>query len=118
MDLAGSERISKTNTEGKLLEESKQILVSLHYLGRVILALSEKEKKIRSHVPYRDCLLTNVLRDSLGGNCKTAMIATISPESKYIDESLSTCKFSMRVAAIKNISKLWVNQYSQCKSRI
>lgn len=53
-------------------------------------------------VPYRNSMMTSVLRDSLGGNCKTIMIATISPEAQYTDESVSTCHFAQRVALVKN----------------
>lgn len=68
----------------------------------VIVALHEKATKGRSHVPYRNSLMTSVLRDSLGGNCKTIMIATINPEAAQTEESVSTCKFAQRVALIKN----------------
>lgn len=54
------------------------------------------------HIPYRESLMTMVLRDSLGGNCKTRMVATMSPKPEDILESIATCKFAMRVALIKN----------------
>uniref|UniRef100_A0A3P8RW44 Kinesin family member 6 n=1 Tax=Amphiprion percula TaxID=161767 RepID=A0A3P8RW44_AMPPE len=66
VDLAGSDRVSKTGLNGQLLTEAKYINLSLHYLEQVIIALSEKN---RSHIPYRNSMLTSVLRDSLGGNC-------------------------------------------------
>ena len=53
-------------------------------------------------IPYRNSMMTSILRDSLGGNCKTIMIATINPEASHTEESLSTCKFAQRVALIKN----------------
>jgi kinesin family protein 6/9 len=56
----------------------------------------------RSHIPYRNSMMTSVLRDSLGGNCKTIMIATINPEASHTEESLTTCKFAQRVSLIKN----------------
>ncbi|XP_065061437.1 kinesin-like protein KIF6 [Rhopilema esculentum] len=99
VDLAGSERVSKTGVVGTLLSEAKYINLSLHYLEQVIIALSEKS---RSHIPYRNSMMTSVLRDSLGGNCMTTMIATCSVEKKNIDESISTCRFAQRVAMIKN----------------
>lgn len=68
----------------------------------VILALHEKQHSSRSHVPYRNSLLTSVLRDSLGGNCKTVMVATIHSAAPHTDESISTCRFAQRVAQIKN----------------
>ncbi|EDO32880.1 predicted protein [Nematostella vectensis] len=99
VDLAGSERIAKTGVAGIQLAEAKYINVSLHFLEQVIVALSEKS---RSHIPYRNSMMTSVLRDSLGGNCMTTMIATCSVEKKNIDESISTCRFAQRVAMIKN----------------
>eukprot|EP01147_Barroeca_monosierra_P006728 gene6728-361_t len=103
VDLAGSERVKKTNVEGVLLTEAKYINLSLHYLEQVIVALSEKARR---HIPYRNSLLTSVLRDSLGGNCKTTMIATMSMEESNIPESISTCRFSQRVALVKNDARL------------
>ncbi|XP_028652157.2 kinesin-like protein KIF6 [Erpetoichthys calabaricus] len=99
VDLAGSERVAKTGVGGHLLTEAKYINLSLHYLEQVIIALSEKN---RSHIPYRNSMMTSVLRDSLGGNCMTSMIATVSADKKNIDESISTCRFAQRVALIKN----------------
>lgn len=99
VDLAGSERIHKSGVDGTILIEAKYINLSLHYLEQVIVALSEKS---RTHIPYRNSLLTSVLRDSLGGNCRTTMIATLSIDRKNIDESISTCRFAQRVAMIKN----------------
>ncbi|XP_038539347.1 kinesin-like protein KIF6 isoform X4 [Canis lupus familiaris] len=99
VDLAGSERVAKTGVGGQLLTEAKYINLSLHYLEQVIIALSEKH---RAHIPYRNSMMTSVLRDSLGGNCMTTMIATLSLEKRNIDESISTCRFAQRVALIKN----------------
>nr|XP_005553159.1 PREDICTED: kinesin-like protein KIF6 isoform X3 [Macaca fascicularis] len=99
VDLAGSERVAKTGVGGHLLTEAKYINLSLHYLEQVIIALSEKH---RSHIPYRNSMMTSVLRDSLGGNCMTTMIATLSLEKRNLDESISTCRFAQRVALIKN----------------
>jgi kinesin family protein 6/9 len=102
VDLAGSERVKKTNSTGSVLNEAKYINTSLFYLEMVIVALYEKATKGRAHIPYRNSSMTSVLRDSLGGNCKTVMIATINPESVHTEESLSTCKFAQRVSLIKN----------------
>ncbi|XP_040585435.1 kinesin-like protein KIF6 [Mesocricetus auratus] len=99
VDLAGSERVAKTGVGGLLLTEAKYINLSLHYLEQVIIALSEKH---RTHIPYRNSMMTSVLRDSLGGNCMTTMVATLSVEKRNIDESISTCRFAQRVALIKN----------------
>uniref|UniRef100_A0A2R9BL50 Kinesin-like protein n=1 Tax=Pan paniscus TaxID=9597 RepID=A0A2R9BL50_PANPA len=82
VDLAGSERVAKTGVGGHLLTEAKYINLSLHYLEQVIIALSEKH---RSHIPYRNSMMTSVLRDSLGGNCMTTMIATLSLEKRNLD---------------------------------
>lgn len=75
VDLAGSERICKSNISGITLNEAKHINLSLHYLERVILALSQPKK---THVPYRNSTMTFVLRDSLSGNSLTAMLTTMS----------------------------------------
>ncbi|EDQ90025.1 uncharacterized protein MONBRDRAFT_16905, partial [Monosiga brevicollis MX1] len=100
VDLAGSERVSKSHAAGQRLDEAKHINLSLHYLEAVIIAL-QKETKLK-HVPYRNSLLTKLLRDSLGGNCITAMIATISSKASNIPESISTCRFAQRVALVDN----------------
>ena len=108
VDLAGSERIRITGNQGKLLEESKKINKSLSCLGNVINALtSEKKVKLKNipknnYIPYRDSKLTRLLQDSLGGNCKTTMIATISPSEDAFSESLSTLYFAQRAKKIKN----------------
>lgn len=102
VDLAGSERVGKTNSSGTVLNEAKYINGSLFFLEMVIVALYEKATKGRNHVPYRNSMMTSVLRDSLGGNCKTIMIATVNPEAAHTDESLSTCRFAQRVSLIKN----------------
>lgn len=96
-----SERVHKTNSSGQTLREAKHINTSLHFLEMVIINLTGKKKK-RGFVPYRNCRITQVLRDSLGGNCKTAMIATINPEAAQTEESISTCRFAQRVAQVKN----------------
>lgn len=75
-----SERVSRTGIDGNLLKEAKHINLSLHYLEQVIIALREKDLGKRAHIPYRNSMMTSVLRDSLGGNCKTKMIATIAVE--------------------------------------
>ena len=67
------------------------------------MALSDKS---RSHVPYRNSMMTSVLRDSLGGNCKTTMIATLNTARANIDETISTCRFAQRVALIQNSATL------------
>lgn len=102
VDLAGSERISKSGVEGQLQKEARYINLSLHYLEQVIVALHERSTGGRNHVPYRNSMMTSVLRDSLGGNCKTVMVGTAAIEDRHLEESMSTCRFAQRVAAIKN----------------
>jgi kinesin family protein 3/17 len=92
VDLAGSERIRVTGATGKQLEESKKINKSLSALGNVIYALTDN--KGRSHIPYRDSKLTRLLEDSLGGNCKTTMMAMISPAHDSFNESVYIINFS------------------------
>ncbi|KAL1525694.1 hypothetical protein AB1Y20_020543 [Prymnesium parvum] len=104
VDLAGSERVKKTGIEGTILREAKYINLSLHFLEQVIIALQERSK----FVPYRNSMMTSVLRDSLGGNCKTVMVATMSSEAVQLDETISTCRFAQRVALIAN--KLEINE--------
>eukprot|EP01063_Lacrimia_lanifica_P024508 TRINITY_DN323_c0_g4_i1.p1 TRINITY_DN323_c0_g4~~TRINITY_DN323_c0_g4_i1.p1 ORF type:complete len:961 (+),score=404.01 TRINITY_DN323_c0_g4_i1:143-3025(+) len=105
VDLAGSEKVRQTGATGQRLEESKYINRSLSHLGNVIAALtsnSARDPGYRQHVPYRDSKLTRILEDSLGGNCKTTMIATISPAPESYTESLSTLKYANRAKNIKN----------------
>ncbi|RYE83752.1 MAG: hypothetical protein EOO65_03445 [Methanosarcinales archaeon] len=102
VDLAGSERVHKTQASGQLFREATHINKSLHFLEMVIVALQEQRKGTRTHIPYRNSMMTSVLRDSLGGNCKTTMIATINPEPEHTEESISTCRFAQRVARVQN----------------
>ncbi|KAI6175289.1 Kinesin-like protein [Aphelenchoides bicaudatus] len=100
IDLAGSERQSKTGAQGDRFRESTKINLSLSALGNVISALVDG--KGVSHVPYRDSKLTRLLQDSLGGNSKTVMIANIGPASYNVDETLSTLRYANRAKNIKN----------------
>jgi len=104
VDLAGSERVRLTGATGKRLEESRKINQSLSALGNVIAALTDP--KGRTHIPYRDSKLTRILEDSLGGNCKTTMMAMISPAMEAFSESLSTLKFANRAKNIKNEARV------------
>ena len=104
VDLAGSERVRVTQATGQRLEESKKINQSLSALGNVIAALTDA--KSRPHIPYRDSKLTRILEDSLGGNCKTTMMAMISPSSDAFGESQSTLKFANRAKKIKNEARI------------
>ena len=103
VDLAGSERTKKTGVEGQMFAEATYINGSLHFLEMVIIALQERSiGSDRRHVPYRNNLLTCMLKDSLGGNCRTVMVATASIETEQLDETISTCRFAQRVAMVKN----------------
>ncbi|KAI8908305.1 kinesin motor domain-containing protein, partial [Gorgonomyces haynaldii] len=86
VDLAGSERLSKTETKGITFKEAMYINRSLTYLEQVIIALSDKK---RDHIPFRQSKMTHVLRDSLGGNCNTLMIANVWGEREHIEETIS-----------------------------
>jgi hypothetical protein len=104
VDLAGSERVRLSGATGQRLEESKKINQSLSALGNVIAALTDPRG--RQHIPYRDSKLTRILEDSLGGNCKTTMMAMVSPALEAILESVSTLKFANRAKNIKNLATI------------
>ncbi|XP_051919424.1 kinesin-like protein kif7 [Hippocampus zosterae] len=101
VDLAGSERILRTGNTGERLKESIQINSGLLALGNVIGALGDPKRK-GSHIPYRDSKITRILKDSLGGNSKTLMVACISPSSSDFDESLNTLNYAMKARNIQN----------------
>ncbi|XP_074457216.1 kinesin-like protein KIF7 isoform X1 [Larus michahellis] len=101
VDLAGSERIVKTGNTGERLKESIQINSGLLALGNVISALGDPRRK-SSHIPYRDSKITRILKDSLGGNAQTVMIACVSPSSSDFDESLNTLNYANRAQNIQN----------------
>jgi len=98
VDLAGSERVKISGATGKQLDESRRINKSLSALGNVINALTDPKTK---HIPYRDSKLTRLLQNSLGGNCKTSMIAMISPYDGSYNESISTLNFAKRAKIIR-----------------
>ena len=135
VDLAGSERVRLTGAAGTRLQETKKINQSLSALGNVIGALTSTSDAASSptypsgppmqsnglaaqpgdvppsqqqkrHVPYRDSKLTRILEDSLGGNCKTAFVAVISPAVESFSESLSTLKFANRAKRVKNVPRV------------
>ncbi|KZT12686.1 kinesin-domain-containing protein [Laetiporus sulphureus 93-53] len=122
VDLAGSERANSTGATGQRLKEGANINKSLTTLGKVISALaaasSNEGKKGRKgkaddFVPYRDSVLTWLLKDSLGGNSKTAMIAAISPADVQYEETLSTLRYADQAKKIKN--KAIVNEDPNAK---
>ncbi|DAA27057.1 TPA: axonal transport of synaptic vesicles-like [Bos taurus] len=104
VDLAGSERATKTGAAGDRLKEGSNINKSLTTLGLVISALADQGagKSKNKFVPYRDSVLTWLLKDSLGGNSKTAMVATVSPAADNYDETLSTLRYADRAKHIVN----------------
>ncbi|XP_047216718.1 kinesin-like protein KIF13A isoform X2 [Girardinichthys multiradiatus] len=104
VDLAGSERVSKTGAAGERLKEGSNINKSLTTLGLVISALADQSagKGKAKFVPYRDSVLTWLLKDNLGGNSKTAMIATVSPAADNYEETLSTLRYADRAKRIVN----------------
>ncbi|KAL0128650.1 hypothetical protein PUN28_003790 [Cardiocondyla obscurior] len=111
VDLAGSERADSTGAKGTRLKEGANINKSLTTLGKVISALAEiatKKKKKADFIPYRDSVLTWLLRENLGGNSKTAMIAAVSPADINYDETLSTLRYADRAKQI--VCKAVVNE--------
>ncbi|XP_078464087.1 kinesin-like protein KIF1B isoform X8 [Lampetra planeri] len=110
VDLAGSERADSTGAKGTRLKEGANINKSLTTLGKVISALAEvdsgpikqsKKKKKMDFIPYRDSVLTWLLRENLGGNSRTAMVAALSPADINYDETLSTLRYADRAKQIK-----------------
>jgi len=116
VDLAGSERANATGATGQRLKEGSHINKSLVTLGSVISALAEaghKQNSGKHFIPYRDSVLTWLLKDSLGGNSKTIMIATISPAEVNHNETLSTLRYANRAKNI--INKPTVNEDANVK---
>ncbi|NXY21517.1 KI18A protein, partial [Atrichornis clamosus] len=103
IDLAGSERANATNAKGARFVEGTNINRSLLALGNVINALADP--KCKKHIPYRNSKLTRLLKDSLGGNCRTIMIAAISPSSLFYDDTYNTLKYANRAKDIKSSLK-------------
>jgi hypothetical protein len=101
VDLAGSERIKHTNVEGDRLKEGCNINRSLHVLGNVINALLEAAKR-KKYVPFRDSKLTHFLKDSLGGNSLTKLLANVHCCRDYFGDTLSTLMFAKRIKNLKS----------------
>ena len=91
--MAGSERVDKSGVTGDALKEAMAINKSLTFLEQTVNALSKKD----AHVPYRNTKLTDVLKDALGGNCRTVMVANIWAEDGHLEETVSTLRFASRV---------------------
>ncbi|RWS24009.1 kinesin-like protein unc-104 isoform X13, partial [Leptotrombidium deliense] len=116
VDLAGSERADSTGAQGTRLKEGANINKSLTTLGKVISALAEmanKKKKKGDFIPYRDSALTWLLRENLGGNSKTAMIAAVSPADINYEETLSTLRYADRAKQI--LCKAIINEDANAK---
>ena len=97
VDLAGSERVRRTGSAGETLTEAKYINRSLAFLEQVVIALGED---VRDHVPYRSSKLTHILKDCLGGNSLTLLIANIWPAVEHVDQTLSTMSFASRIRQV------------------
>lgn len=107
VDLAGSENVKFSGAKGARLRETQSILTSLSALGQVIRALTDPQPKgSTKHIPYRNSKLTRLLTDSLGGNCKTHLISTISPCLEIMHETLSTLRFANRAKNIQNNAQI------------
>ncbi|XP_055371627.1 kinesin-like protein Klp98A isoform X2 [Condylostylus longicornis] len=118
VDLAGSERANATGATGQRLKEGAHINKSLVTLGSVISALAEQTNRAEQnkrvlYIPYRDSVLTWLLKDSLGGNSKTIMIAAISPADCNYSETLSTLRYANRAKNI--INKPTINEDANVK---
>ncbi|CAM9412742.1 unnamed protein product [Ectocarpus fasciculatus] len=109
VDLAGSERLKKaldqerlegrTVSDETIKKESMYINQSLSYLEQCVVALSRRNA---GHVPYRQSKLTNVLKDSLGGNCNTLLLACIWGEAQHLEETMSTLRLASRMMRVQN----------------
>eukprot|EP00668_Euglena_longa_P004070 GGOE01004771.1.p1 GENE.GGOE01004771.1~~GGOE01004771.1.p1 ORF type:complete len:976 (-),score=328.12 GGOE01004771.1:708-3635(-) len=106
VDLAGSERVKRSGVEGKELKEAVNINKSLSALGNVIAKLADADpqgdKGQKEHIPYRDTKLTWLLKESLGGNSKTVMVATVNPMDSEFTETLSTLRYASKCKRIVN----------------
>ena len=118
VDLAGSESARAIGGKGQRLEECKRINASLSALGNVIAALTDTRGRAKPshHIPYRDSKLTRLLEDSLGGNCKTTMVANISTALWAGGETQSTLKFAQRAQHVQNYAR--VNEDNEAKTRL
>lgn len=109
VDLAGSERLKNTIHDTSIANETKYINLSLSFLEQVIIALNEKSQGVRTHIPYRNSLMTTILKDSLGGNCKTILVANISADIDNLEETMSTARFAVRCSKVEN--EITINEH-------
>ena len=117
MDLAGSERAAVSDNKGLRMREGGKINRSLLALGNCINMLSTKHNGM--FIPYRDSKLTRLLKDSLGGNTKTVMIACVSPGIDSADGTINTLKYAQRAkrinkVVIKNVKDVQYNTIHKC----
>ncbi|XP_063233979.1 kinesin-like protein klp-20 isoform X2 [Bacillus rossius redtenbacheri] len=111
VDLAGSERVAQTCSSGERRKEGVSINQSLLTLGKVISSLAEHGGSRKSFAPYRESLLTFLLKESLGGNSRTVMLATVSPASCHADETVATLRYACQ--ARKIVNRVRVNEVPQ-----
>ena len=107
VDLAGSERSKKSGATGISLKEATYINKSLTFLEQVVVSVCDSK---REHIPYRQSKLTNFLKNSIGGNCQTVMIANIYPEPEQLEETISCLKFASRMMKVSNEAVVNVQQ--------
>ena len=105
VDLAGSERVKESGAEGERLGEACKINSSLSALGKVILSLTTRGKGAL-HVPYRETKITFLLRDSLGGNCRTTLITNVTPAAPNYSETLGTLRFGNNAKSVRNDARI------------
>ncbi|XP_009994963.1 PREDICTED: kinesin-like protein KIF18B [Chaetura pelagica] len=117
VDLAGSERASVANTRGERLREGANINRSLLALINVINALADAKSK-KSHVPYRDSKLTRLLKDSIGGSCRTVVIAAVSPSGLAHQDTYNTLKYASRAKEIKRSPKVLGSRCPRCRHAV
>ena len=109
VDLAGSERLKRTGAEGGRKDEGIAINKSLLVLGTVINSLC----KGLAHIPYRECKLTRLLQNALGGNSRTLFLACVSPASNNFAESLNSLRYANRAREIKNAAIVNMDEHSR-----
>ena len=97
--MAGSERTKKSGAQGINLKEATYINKSLTFLEQVVVSVCDNK---REHIPYRQSKLTNFLKNSIGGNCDTIMIANVYPEPEHLEETIGTLKFASRMMKVSN----------------
>ncbi|XP_056289393.1 kinesin-like protein KIF9 [Pseudoliparis swirei] len=113
VDLAGSERLEKTGSEGQMLKEAMYINKSLSFLEQAILALADRR---RDFVPFRQTKLTHALKDTLGGNCNTVLVANIYGEAAHMEDTLSTLRFASRMKCVQTHAA--VNEHNGTAAQI